>query len=1204
MARDNVTFRFNIDLSQMTAKGRDAVKILEDLEKASGRAATGMTRLGSSSKTAADQSAAAAVNFQTTTQGMLNLSTAAVQTYTSISNLDRAGNRLAQSQIAVARATDLMNNKELRLNTIREQGLGNTRQATNLTNELKTARADLLVKTDKLKIEEGALFDIQLLFVTNVANVMISSLQTIVSLKNAHVLATIKQITQEKLLATTMFSKTVPAFAAVTAAGASMNVMTKTVINTNRLLMVGIPVIGTAILAVSLAIQAYTDNWGGFRDMVQSILPFMKDQKALLNDVNNVLGEVTDSQDGFNKSLDTESKLLFDLPKSLNLTVEGLANINKEYGSDKLGNMKAFNNELKRTKELAADTGPLFPNASHNGGSQQNTANSSNIIPHEGDTTSTPSVINRNSLSAQIGNPQSSSLLQNFGYAPSDQKQEAQIARSSFSGVSLSIGGSGFSQGEPQPAPMATLESRMYSSQKSKNDRLSSFISSGITESMIDLKVLAGKINDELFKDRMVIDEQGKGTTEILPPTAIRSLGMGIESFLQFHSIKSEQRLAKRELDQELRDAKYRGFNSIDEMRDFNNERRLEQIPINTFKRTLTPENLKIFENLERAYPNQKNLAELKSLFIPIIPKVEPGQPRFIGGRPMSAVAGQGIMFGTKQFEFIKGQLADKNSDIYKDYSPEHIKEFEKMVRNVETDENAAALLLSQDAILRSVDPRVTTQEDQEKFFKDLAETKSKNDAIRLLEEIKRIEKETEDARLLQIANAGGYDDKGELNVSVKDVIRRERLGYIAGDILKYGHETLTDEQIKELKGYGGIVNFGKGDDTKRMFTPMKALDAMKIRKRLEEGNMESFVGSDGKMIGGLPTDTVFDQIVKETYMNKFSPDGTMYNSQGINKGVIYNTKELAMLMEYDDWGDNRKSAYDKWGVDIGKAAENYSKADAERFGMYQAVGKTMNGQVGGQQYTNLFSSFGGSATAAYQVKRNEDGSSPIRASADFYARNIMRDSNTNRLNLMGATRVEGIPMDEEGAVVGGFSSRREYDQSVKGAYWAKVNQARVNLPFFGGGMIVRATNSYMRTEYGRMVSAWASIQSTLSSAGMSYKTTNARYTRGQGPAQFAAVMAEWANVKSFNANQLSKANEINTLQQGFGLTGYSGSSLSLPSLQDAVAKQDELIKTIGLNRTEAFQIIDTAGRGREEIDDRVIWKDRLNNISTGNSVL
>ena len=38
MARDNVTFRFNIDLTQMTVKGQQAVKILQDLERTSGRA--------------------------------------------------------------------------------------------------------------------------------------------------------------------------------------------------------------------------------------------------------------------------------------------------------------------------------------------------------------------------------------------------------------------------------------------------------------------------------------------------------------------------------------------------------------------------------------------------------------------------------------------------------------------------------------------------------------------------------------------------------------------------------------------------------------------------------------------------------------------------------------------------------------------------------------------------------------------------------------------------------------------------------------------------------------------------------------------------------------------------------------------------------------------------------------------------------------
>ena len=61
---------------------------------------------------------------------------------------------------------------------------------------------------------------------------------------------------------------------------------------------------------------------------------------------------------------------------------------------------------------------------------------------------------------------------------------------------------------------------------------------------------------------------------------------------------------------------------------------------------------------------------------------------------------------------------------------------------------------------------------------------------------------------------------------------------------------------------------------------------------------------------------------------------------------------------------------------------------------------------------------------------------------------------------------------------------------------------------------------------------------------------------------------------------------------------------MSLPSLQDEVTKQDALMESIGLNRTEAFQIIDTEGRGREEIDDRILWKDRVNNMSTGTSVL
>ena len=84
MARDNVTFKFRIDLTQMTVKGKQAIQILEDIQRKSGQAAQGMTQLGTASAKTGQQTAASAVNFQTATQGMLNLSTAAVQTYTSI----------------------------------------------------------------------------------------------------------------------------------------------------------------------------------------------------------------------------------------------------------------------------------------------------------------------------------------------------------------------------------------------------------------------------------------------------------------------------------------------------------------------------------------------------------------------------------------------------------------------------------------------------------------------------------------------------------------------------------------------------------------------------------------------------------------------------------------------------------------------------------------------------------------------------------------------------------------------------------------------------------------------------------------------------------------------------------------------------------------------------------------------------------------
>jgi len=72
----------------------------------------------------------------------------------------------------------------------------------------------------------------------------------------------------------------------------------------------------------------------------------------------------------------------------------------------------------------------------------------------------------------------------------------------------------------------------------------------------------------------------------------------------------------------------------------------------------------------------------------------------------------------------------------------------------------------------------------------------------------------------------------------------------------------------------------------------------------------------------------------------------------------------------------------------------------------------------------------------------------------------------------------------------------------------------------------------------------------------------------------------------------------------GFGLESFFGSGLSGDNLAIEIQAQDAKIASIGLNRTEAFRIIDIESRGRDEIDDRVLWTQRNASISTGVAVI
>ena len=175
----DATFRFRVDDKQFQQKVRNATEELKKLGATTVTVSGNMDKFSGSMAKVGTSSAASAVNFQTATQGALNLSTAMVQTYTSISNLDRANNRAKMSTIAVARAQDLLANKEERLNSLRVAGQQGSQKYLNIQNEIITATADLTVKTEKMGIEQSAVNDIYMLFAANVANVTISSLQTI-----------------------------------------------------------------------------------------------------------------------------------------------------------------------------------------------------------------------------------------------------------------------------------------------------------------------------------------------------------------------------------------------------------------------------------------------------------------------------------------------------------------------------------------------------------------------------------------------------------------------------------------------------------------------------------------------------------------------------------------------------------------------------------------------------------------------------------------------------------------------------------------------------------------------------------------------------------------------------------------------------------------------------------------------------------------
>jgi hypothetical protein len=216
-----------------------------------------------------------------------------------------------------------------------------------------------------------------------------------------------------------------------------------------------------------------------------------------------------------------------------------------------------------------------------------------------------------------------------------------------------------------------------------------------------------------------------------------------------------------------------------------------------------------------------------------------------------------------------------------------------------------------------------------------------------------------------------------------------------------------------------------------------------------------------------------------------------------------------------------------------------------------------------------------------------------------------IRDANMNLLRFGGKLR-EGMTIEEEGAVIGGYSSPRAFSLASKAKREIAWTEGKAFMASFGQVM----PSGYLsgqgwKYHSGKLASRSVEIKGILASAGLSFKNIGYLDMGYKWTAQqVGRATAEHNAAVSFNNNQLAKATQINILEGGFGLSGFAGGAMALPALSDKVNAQDDLMQSIGLSRTEAFQIIDTQGRGREEIDDRLKWKSRLNSISTGNAVL
>ena len=87
--------------------------------------------------------------------------------------------------------------------------------------------------------------------------------------------------------------------------------------------------------------------------------------------------------------------------------------------------------------------------------------------------------------------------------------------------------------------------------------------------------------------------------------------------------------------------------------------------------------------------------------------------------------------------------------------------------------------------------------------------------------------------------------------------------------------------------------------------------------------------------------------------------------------------------------------------------------------------------------------------------------------------------------------------------------------------------------------------------------------------------------------------------------NRAEVSSRISLITELTSINPYLSLSLGQQSTQlsSILKEQENLLQLVGLSKTQAKEIVVTPTRGRTEIDDRIRWTQRLEQISTGATV-